>query len=194
MELILASSSPRRRVLLGRRGLRFRVQPAQVEEWHDPDADPQQLVLHNARLKGQSVAREHPGAPVLAADSAVAIDGLILHKPVDLTDAEGMLRRLSGRTHTVYTGVCLIFRERGIEEELCVTTDVTFKRLRATDIGRYFKVVDPLDKAGAYGIQEHGEFVVERIEGSPTNVMGLPMETTVELLETFALLGPLTIT
>lgn len=189
---MLASSSPRRSHLLGEMGLRFVVLPARVEEWNDSSADAQTLVLHNSRLKAQYVAAEQARArahcPVLGADTAVSIDGIVLNKPLDLEEARAMLRRLAGRTHTVFTGICLLFRARGIDEVLCVTSEVTFKAIDEERISHYLSIVNTLDKAGGYGIQEGREIILAGLNGSLSNVMGLPVEATGELLQKHGLL------
>lgn len=191
MRLILASGSPRRRHLLEEMGIRFEVSPADVVEWEESDADPRELVLHNCRLKAETAAECFRELPVLAADSTVTIDNTVLNKPADMDEARSMLRRLSGRTHTVFTGVCFIYHVRDIHEVRCVTSEVTFQTLDNARIDRYFEIVNPLDKAGAYGIQEGRELIIAGLQGSFTNVMGLPVETTLELLEKFALLDSL---
>ncbi len=191
MELVLASSSPRRRHLLTEMELRFAVVPAEVEEWNDSEADAESVVLHNCRLKAEAVAADQTQCPVLAADTTVAFDGMVLNKPVDLEEARCMLRKLSGQTHTVYTGICLVFKARRIDEVLCVTSEVTFRELDEEGISRYLDIVDPLDKAGAYGIQEGREIILENLNGSLSNVMGLPVEATRELLQKHNLLVPL---
>ncbi len=165
-------------------GLRFAVVPADVEEWSDSSADPEALVLHNSRLKAEYVATEHSHTgPILAADTTVAIDGEVLNKPRDLIEARGMLRKLSGRTHTVFTGLCLLFADRSIDEALCVSSEVTFKALDEEQISHYLSIVNTLDKAGAYGIQEGREIILARLNGSLSNVMGLPVEATAGLLQ-----------
>jgi len=186
MILVLASESPRRRQLLDELGIRFKVEPADIDELAE-EADPRQLVLHNCELKAAEVAARHPDSPVLGADTTVSIDGCVLNKPAGLAQARVMLKRLSGRTHVVYTGICLIFRDRGIRESLCVSSEVTFQELDEGRIERYFKIVDPLDKAGAYGIQEGRELIIESYRGSLSNIMGLPVEETINMLETFGL-------
>lgn len=172
--------------MLDKIGVRFTVEPAEVEEL-DEAADPRRLVLHNCELKAASVAARHPDSPVLGADTTVAIDGCVLNKPADLAQARLMLERLSGRTHVVYTGICLIFKDRGISEVRCVSSEVTFHELDEGCIERYFKIVDPLDKAGAYGIQEGRELIIESYLGSLSNIMGLPVEETIGLLKKFDL-------
>ena len=172
--LYLASASPRRAQLLEEMGVSFVVQPAQVEENEDPLADPGQLVCANARAKARSVALQYPEALVLGCDTTVSLDGQNLNKPADLEEARAMLLRLSGRAHTVYTGVCLIDGQTATEELSAVSSRVFFKTLNDTLISRYFQIVNPLDKAGAYGIQEGRDLIVERWEGSLSNIMGLP--------------------
>ncbi|KAF0093358.1 MAG: septum formation protein [Puniceicoccaceae bacterium 5H] len=174
MELILASGSPRRSELLTHMGLRFRVQPADVEEL--TEADPQTLVLHNAALKADAVSRLNPATPVLAADTTVALGGLVLNKPADLEEARSMLLLLSGQTHAVFTGVSLRWAEQDLREDFVETSHVTFRELDEDTITAYFKRVDPLDKAGAYGIQEGRELIVEKWTGSLHNIIGLPTE------------------
>ena len=154
MSFILASASPRRKELLERIGARFDIIPAQVEEFEEGHADPEQMVRENAVLKAGWVARRHPGRFILGSDTTVHLDGKVLVKPADLEEAKRMLARLSGRTHVVYTGVSLQCRELGIEETFGVLSEVTFKSFDDETIDRYFEIVNPLDKAGAYGIQE----------------------------------------
>lgn len=185
--LILASGSPRRKRLLESIGIPFRIFPAQVEEMnHIPD--PRELVETNARIKSGWVARRYPGEWTLGADTTVSLGREILGKPRDLGQAREMLKRLAARTHTVYTAVSLVSPERKTEELLTVTSRVTFKPLDDATISEYFKVVNPLDKAGSYGIQEGGELVVDRWEGSFSNIMGLPLEEVGELFRRYELL------
>lgn len=175
--LILASASPRRSFLLGELGLRgFGVEVADVEEHEDPHSCPQQMVRHNARIKAEAVSRRHPLSLVLGADTTVALEGEVLNKPADLEQAREMLHKLSGRTHTVYTGICLISAIDALHEVHHVTSSVTFRTLEDTVIDSYFRLVNPLDKAGAYGIQEGRELIIDRLEGSLENVMGLPIQ------------------
>ena len=183
-ELILASASPRRTELLAAAGIPHRVVVAAVTEHEDPSTDPREMVLHNAHLKAAAVADLHPAALVLGADTTVALGDQALNKPADLAEARAMLRRLSGREHTVHTGVSLVCRRSGIDESHCVTARVRFRQLSEADIERYVGLVNTLDKAGAYGIQEHGEMIISGIRGSFENVMGLPVEMVVEALKT----------
>ena len=184
--LVLASGSPRRRDLIAQLGYRAEGVPAAVEEWEAPDADPTELVSHNALLKANHVAAIFPDRPILAADTTVALDHHVLNKPADLDAAGAMLQRLSGRTHVVHTGVHLCWPARAVRVAFVETSEVTFRPLDRATIARYFTLVDPLDKAGAYGIQDGRELIVAGWTGSLHNIMGLPTE---RLVETFEQLG-----
>ncbi len=177
--IILASSSPRRRELMASTGLPFEVITADAEEvtCGAPDA----LVMENARRKARAVAKSHPGAVVLGADTIVYQDGRALGKPRDAQDARAMLRKLSGAWHTVYTGVCVIDGE-GREDTRAEETRVLFVPLKESAIDRYVASGEPMDKAGAYAIQGRGGMYVQRIEGSSSNVIGLPMALVREML------------
>lgn len=181
MPLVLASGSPRRRELLAQAGLDFRVVISPAEEIHDPALPPDILCEENARLKAAAVAIMHPEATVIGADTLVFIDGEPLGKPADLAAARAMLHRLSGRAHTVCTGVCMIHPD-GVVETFHDLTEVVFRVLDEAAIDAYVALVNPLDKAGAYGIQEHGERLIEAIRGSFDNVMGLPVAPLVARL------------
>ncbi len=178
---MLASSSPRRRELLAKAGIVFEVIASPAEEIHDSSMRPDLLCELNAQLKAAAVAELRPDARVIGSDTLVFIDDMPLGKPVDLSEARGMLRRLSGRTHQVCTGVCII--EPGGETK-CFhgLTDVTFLTLDDAAIDAYFSQVNPLDKAGAYGIQEYGEQIIAGIRGSFDNVMGLPVDLVIAAL------------
>lgn len=180
--LILASASPRRKELLGRLGVRFEVMPAEVEEVEDLDQDPEGMVRHNAALKATHLAQSFPGRFVLGADTTVHLDGKVLNKPADMLEARRMLRSLAGRAHAVYTGFALICLDRGVKEVGGARSEVAFKPLDEAAIDRYFSMVDPLDKAGAYGIQEGADLIIERYAGSRSNIMGLPLDETKALL------------
>jgi septum formation protein len=175
MPVVLASSSPRRRELLERAGLAFEVMVSPAEEIHDASLKPEVLCEHNATLKAQAVATLCRDATVIGSDTLVFIDDEPLGKPADLAEARAMLRRLAGRVHHVCTGVCVIFPD-GREQVFHATTEVTFRPLDDAAINAYLALVNPLDKAGAYGIQEHGERIIEGISGSFENVMGLPVD------------------
>lgn len=181
MPIVLASASPRRSELLEKAGVVFDVIPSPAEEIHDAEMAPGFLCELNAALKAEAVAVMRPDAMVIGADTLVFIDGIPLGKPVDLTEARFMMRRLSGRSHQVCTGVCVIAPsgERSMFHDL---TEVVFKDLTDEEIDDYFALVNPLDKAGAYGIQEHGERIVCEIRGSFENVMGLPVDKVIEAL------------
>ena len=172
--IILASVSPRRHELLRDAGLAFEVVASTAEEIHDHDIPPPELCEENAALKAREVAARHPQATVIGADTLVFLDGEALGKPADLDEARAMLRKLSGRTHFVCTGVCVI-RPGGGETRFHEITDVTFQALKEADIENYISRAHTLDKAGAYGIQEHGDLIIEGIRGSYDNVMGLPV-------------------
>lgn len=180
--LILASASPRRRELLAALGVCFEVVVANVTEDEDPALDPRVMVARNSALKADAVAALHPDAWVLGADTTVFIDGHALNKPADLDTARAMLRRLSGRTHTVFTGVALRHAARGVREDRGVASEVEFRRLTGADIEAYLQRVHVLDKAGAYAIQEHGEMIVAARRGSLSNIIGLPQDEVRELL------------
>lgn len=187
--LILASASPRRRELLAELGVPFEVVVADVTEHEAPDAEPRALVAHNAALKADWVASRHPEAFVLGADTTVFIDRTVLNKPRDLAEARAMLRLLSGRTHTVFTGVALRRAADGLRIDEGVATEVAFRPLDDAVIDAYLAAVNPLDKAGGYGIQENGELIVAGTRGSFTNIVGLPMEVTKQILTQAGLLG-----
>lgn len=174
--LILASASPRRRALLTEHGYHFEVVVAQgVEEIAPPHLSPGETVLANARAKARAVARHRPGALVLGVDTEVFFEGRVLGKPADMEAALAMLSRLNGRTHEVYSGVWLA-GPRG-EAGFIEVTRVHFHQRTRAELRRYLARIGPLDKAGAYAAQDdHGEMIA-RVEGSYTNVIGLPMET-----------------
>ncbi|MEO5715755.1 MAG: Maf family protein [Luteolibacter sp.] len=181
MLIVLASASPRRSELLAREGVAFEVVVSPAEEIHDAALKPDVLCELNAGLKADAVALVRPDAIVIAADTLVFIDDLPLGKPTGLDEARAMLRRLSGRTHQVCTGVCVI-HPGGVKNSFHDLTDVTFRELDEAAISEYFELVNPLDKAGAYGIQEHGELIISGISGSFDNVMGLPVNKVLEAL------------
>jgi septum formation protein len=174
--LILASASPRRAQLLRFLGVRFRVVPSDAPEVEHGHLSPRELCRLNAYRKARAVAVRFPDALVLGADTLVFLGRRIFGKPATRREAEEMLARLQGRTHHVVTGVALIHHRTGWERVFAVTTAVRFRRLEAAQIRAYLRRVNPLDKAGAYAIQEHGEWLVEEIVGSFTNVVGLPLE------------------
>jgi septum formation protein len=181
--LVLASASPRRRDLLGGVGFEVIIRPADVEELTE-GLSPRDLVIANAEMKALSVAAVTPGDLVLGADTIVVLDGEILGKPRDLAHAAEMLARLGGRVHEVLTGVCLL---RGGAVSRCSfveSTRVSFRALDETIIANYLAEIDPIDKAGAYAAQEDQGRLIERIEGSLENVIGLPVARVLEAIET----------
>jgi septum formation protein len=181
--LILASASPRRRQLLTDYGYTFDVHPAEVEEQTPPDLTVGDVTLFNARLKAEAVAEQHPGAVVLGVDTLVALDGEPLGKPRDLDHAFEMLTRLSGRVHEVHSGVWAVRLESKTTRALVEVSRVQFHAFDAAAIRRYMERIQPLDKAGAYAAQdESAESIVAAIEGSRTNVVGLPMEALARML------------
>ncbi len=184
-EIILASASPRRREILERLGLPFRVHPAEVEEIASLDSSPEDMVIENARLKSEAVAAIFPGNVVLGADTSVFLDRRVFNKPKTLEEASFMLGQLSGNKHAVLTGLCITWKERARKWCGSVRSEVVFRSLTWEDVRAYFEKVDPLDKAGAYGIQEEGERLIASYTGSYTNIMGLPMEETAAALEPF---------
>lgn len=181
--LVLASASPRRRDLLDRLGLTFDVRPADADEtWPTDLADGPAAEAVALR---KALAIEAPGALVLAADTVVVLDGEILGKPPSAEAARATLRRLSGRTHTVVTGLALRFEGRQTTSH--ETTRVTFADLSDAEITAYVATGSPLDKAGAYGIQDDaGALLVARIDGDYSNVVGLPLRKLYETLRAFA--------
>lgn len=178
-EVILASGSPRRRELLTNLGVPFRVVVSGEAE-DSPERDPARLAGELAALKAEAVARAHPDAVVIAADTVVALGGELLGKPGDEAENRAFVRRLAGRTHQVYTGVTVIapgHTQGGVER-----TDVTFRPLTDAEIKHYAATGEGLDKAGGYGIQGVGMALVERIEGDYSNVVGFPLGLVIRLL------------
>lgn len=188
--ILLASASPRRQELLARMGLSFTVCPAQLDESRWEGLPPHALVERLSAAKGETVAAAAPaGTLIIAADTVVVLDGAVLGKPRDQEEAVSMLTRLSDRTHEVYTGLSL--RRDAL---VCTThqiTSVRFRPLSPEDILRYVKTGEPMDKAGAYGIQGYGAMLVAAIFGDYFNVMGLPVCLLSQLLTTRFGLDPL---
>jgi len=180
--LILASASPRRKELLAGIGLPFTVIPAEVTEHEDPDSDPREMVSHNAALKADWVAARHPEATVIGADTTVFVDRTVLNKPRDAAEARAMLRRLSGRSHTVFTGLAVRRLSDGLKLDQGVASEVTFKAIDEATIELYLSRVHTLDKAGGYAIQEQTDLLVAGYTGSLTNIVGLPVEEMKQLL------------
>lgn len=184
MKLILASQSPRRRELLGRLGLKFTIKTSQLDESAYTAETPEALVKRLSLEKALRAARgESPDTLVLGADTVVVLDGRTLGKPKDAADAEAMLTALSGRTHTVCTGLTLCRGPEVLTE--AEQTQVTFRALRPEEIRAYVRSGEPLDKAGAYGIQGLGCLFVSGIRGDYSNVVGLPLCRLGRMLERF---------
>lgn len=186
--LILASASPRRRELLQNAGLRFRVIPSQTAEEVRPGEAPRDYVQRTARDKARAVARDHPAAWILAADTIVEIDGQILGKPRDEADGRRMLGLLSGRHHRVMTAFVVLGAEHQVER--LVTSTVRFKPLSEAQVGAYLASGEPADKAGAYAIQGQGRALVADMQGSYTNVVGLPMDEILACLQALGIQTP----
>jgi len=185
MELILASNSPRRRELLTMLGLPHTVVPSGADE-DVAGLPPEETVRELARRKARFVKDGRSGRCVIAADTIVVLDGRILGKPRDAEDAAAMLAGLSGRTHTVYTGLAVVTDQREI-----VTydkADVTFRPMTPEQIRRYVATGEPMDKAGAYGLQGLGGVFVSRVEGCPSTVIGLPLPQLFDALEELGVL------
>lgn len=181
-QIILASSSPRRAELLSKIGLKFKIIPSEIEERIDPSLSAKENTKRLSRLKALAVAQKVSKALVIAADSLVVLKGKFLGKPKNIKEARQMLRGLSGRKHQVATAITVLDTETKKLEQRVAITKVKFKVLDQKVINQYLSEVDPLDKAGAYAIQENGEMLVESIEGDYCNVMGLPLETLISLL------------
>ena len=183
MHILLASASPRRKQLMTEYGYEFTVQPADVEEITPEDLNAGDITLYNARLKAEAIADKNPEAWVLGVDTLVAFEGAVLGKPRDLDHAFEMLSRLNGRVHEVYSGVFLVRRASNVTRALVEITRVKFRTLSEPEIRAYMDRIHPLDKAGAYAAQDDGpDGFIECVEGSMTNVVGLPMEALGRML------------
>jgi septum formation protein len=186
LTLILASASPRRSELLRQLGVEFKVAAGQVPEIHHEHLTAREVAQINAYRKARMVAKEFPDALVLGADTLVYLDTVLFGKPSSLEEAYEMLQKLQGETHQVVTAVCLLNLRAHRQKIFAEITTVKFRPLDAVKIRRYLTQVDPMDKAGAYAIQEQGELIVESIEGSYSNVVGLPIERLKMELEAWA--------
>lgn len=179
--VILASASPRRRELLDLVGIAHDVQPADIDETYRDGEEAAEHASRLAREKGATIAARHPEAIVISADTIVLIDGLVLGKPRDEAEAARMLSMLGGQTHVVLTAVAVTYR--GEMRSAVESVRVTFRPLDDERIGAYIATTEPMDKAGAYGIQGFGATLVERIDGDYFAVMGLPLARMVDLLQ-----------
>jgi len=186
MQLILASTSPRRRELLEHAGFVFKVRASPIDETPLPEEPPEDFARRAALDKALAVAAQSPpGSLILGADTIVVADHEILGKPADASDAIRMLRLLSGRTHRVITGVCIVRPPGSIEAVGHETTHVTFRTLDESEIAAYVASGEPFDKAGAYGIQGLASKFVTRVEGCYFNVVGLPVALVYDLLKPY---------
>ena len=185
-EIILASTSPRRRELLAQIGVRFRQQVAEIDETPLHNEPAQDYVVRLALVKARAVHRQQgdTGALVLGADTAVVVDGQILGKPADAAAARSMLRLLSGRRHSVFSAIALVGAHEAVEVN---ESHVWFRPLSDAEIAAYWRSGEPADKAGGYGIQGLGAIFIERLEGSYSGVMGLPLYETARLLRAFGI-------
>ncbi|MDE7230225.1 MAG: Maf family protein [Oscillospiraceae bacterium] len=179
--MILASKSPRRKELLGIISEDFKIIPAAGEELIPDGTGPKDAVLLLSRQKAEEIYAQYKGEIIISADTIVVIDNKILGKPCDEEQAFEMLKTLSGRSHTVFTGVCVIFAD-GTSKNFAERTDVEFYPLSDSEIRGYIATGEPMDKAGAYGIQEKGALLVKSISGDFYNVMGLPISRLARVL------------
>lgn len=173
---ILASESPRRAELLRQLGLQFKTVASNASEIEHEQLTAREVAQINAYRKARVVAKKYPDALVLGADTVVHLESALFGKPKTLEEAYEMLEALQGRTHEVVTAVCLLNLRHHQQRIFTDSTHVTFHKLDAVKIRRYLTKVNPLDKAGAYAIQEEGDLLVDRVAGSYTNVVGLPIE------------------
>ncbi len=173
--LILASGSPRRKLLLEQIGLKFKTWPSNVEEPAFSGTDPSTYASDLALLKAREISDQAPEAIVVGSDTIVVVDNVVLGKPVDAESAHKMLRMLSGRSHEVITAYCFVCKGLSLEEVHYVSTQVHFRELLDTEIERYIATGAPFDKAGSYGIQDYSSIFVDYIEGCFYNVVGLPL-------------------
>ena len=183
--IILASASPRRAELLRKLGLKFRVVPSDAPEVRHEQLTARELSQLNAYRKARTVAKKFPDALVLAADTVVTLENALFGKPSTLEAAYEMLEKLQGRTHVVVTGICLLHLRSHRQRIFAESIAVTFRPLDAVKIRRYLTRVNPLDKAGAYAIQVKSDLIVERVAGSFSNVVGLPVERLKTELQTW---------
>jgi septum formation protein len=180
--LILASKSPRRRYLLEKAGLSFSVIPSDIDETTVPLSPPEVYVRVLSEAKAESIAKKYPEKWVIGADTIVLKDGTVLGKPGSIDEARSMLKQLSGQAHEVFTGYSIVCKAKNRKFSETVQTEVYFKNLTDEEIEWYIHTKEPFDKAGAYAIQGLGTFLVKRINGSYTNVVGLPVCEVIEFL------------
>ena len=185
--IILASASPRRREILEKTGLKFKVYESDYEENMEIGLKPHKLAIYHSIGKAMAVALKFKDALIISADTIVVLKDRVFGKPRDKEDARKMLKTLSGKAHTVITGYTIMDAETGKKFSSAVESKVRFKRLNEDEIETYIKSGEPLDKAGAYGVQGLGAVIVKRIEGDFFNVMGLPLNSVAESLKKFGI-------
>jgi len=183
MHILLASTSPRRRELLGLLGLQFQIVPPTCKETLSPHLAPSEQTRKFAQDKAQSVANQHPEDLVIGSDTVIEIEGKLLGKPENMQEAERMLRDLRGKCHHVHTGVAIIQKASNISIEFVETADVWIKPFDETNLKSYLNSEESLGKAGAYSIQGEGAQLIEKIEGDYPTVVGLPLWRTARILE-----------
>lgn len=188
--LILASASPRRQEFLQQLGLEFDTLPPSIDETPLPGEEPTAFARRMATSKAEHIAQAHPAACIIAADTVVSLAGSIYGKPADANEALSMLEQLQGHTHQVITGLALVLHNQAIHESTTETTRVSFDQFTRPILQAYVDSGDPLDKAGAYGIQGQGTFLVRAIDGSYSNVVGLPVNQLLRLLLAHDLIAP----
>ncbi|MFO7754262.1 MAG: Maf family protein [Desulfobacteraceae bacterium] len=180
--IILASKSPRRKSLLEQTGLRFEIIPAEIDETVPGAPAPEEMVKKLSCMKAHHIAQDYPDAAVIGADTIVTIDKEILGKPCSRRQASDMLNMLSGRCHTVFTGYTVCCLKKGLNITEAAATQVFFKKISSAENVFYTNTDEPYDKAGGYAIQGIGSFLVKKINGSYSNVVGLPVCETMEIL------------
>ena len=183
MKILLASTSPRRRELLGLLGLEFRIVPPTCEETLSPHLSPSEQTRRLARDKAQSVAHQHPGSIVIGSDTVIEIEGRLLGKPENMKEAEAMLRELRERCHQVHTAVAIIRLSSNISIDFVETARVWINPFDETTLQTYLNTEESLGKAGAYSIQGDGAQLIEKIEGDYPTIVGLPLWRTAKVLE-----------
>ena len=187
IQFILASGSPRRTELLKDAGIPHKIVVSKVTEHEDPNSNPSDMVLHNARIKAEAISKLYPQTFVLGADTTVSLGDQVLNKPANLEESRDMLRSLSGREHTVHTGVCFIYPPLKINEAHDITAWVRFKPLDDDVITRYQATTNTLDKAGAYGIQQGKELIIASYQEPISTIMGLPIEFVIQRIKELGL-------
>lgn len=183
--VVLGSSSPRRKEILGDMGIRFSVAHADIDESALPGETVEQTTLRLAQAKARKISLQHPDALVIGADTLVALEGEMLGKPDDAPHAAAMLEELSGKTHDVFTAVAFALSAEGREESVLCRSQVTFKNLSRTAIDAYVATGEPLGKAGAYAIQGQGAALIENYAGSHSNIVGLPAREVLRFFMAF---------